>query len=266
MTKAIVITGSTRGIGFGLAEAFLNLGCHVVVCGRTEARTQATVDLLGGRFGVNAVHGHPCDVTDLDQVQALWDAAVVRYGRVDIWINNAGISHNQASLWEMDRETIDAVTATNLTGTLYGCKVALAGMVGRGGGAIYNMEGLGSAGPVVGGLAVYAASKSAVRTLTKARAKQVEGTPVLVGALSPGMVITDLLMRDRERDPAAFERAKRIYRILADRVETVTPWLARRALDNEKNGATIAWLTTPKSSWRFLTAALSRRDPFADQS
>ena len=262
--KSVVITGSTRGIGLGLAEAFLELGCRVTVSGRGAEGVEAAVALLAGRHGVDRVHGHPCDVTQLDQVQALWDAALARWGRVDIWINNAGVSHRRANLWELARDEIDAPVATNLLGSLYGCKVATAGMLAQGSGAVYNMEGLGSAGPTVPGVAVYGASKSAVRYLTKALAKEVEGTPVLVGALSPGMVVTDLLTRGAQDDPARFERAKRVFNILADLVETVTPWLAERALANTRNGATIAWLTTPKSAWRFLAAPFRRRDLFGE--
>ena len=263
--KNVVITGSTRGIGGGLADAFLTLGCKVMVSGRTAERVKETAELLGGRHGINAVHGHPCDVTQFDQVQALWDAAVARWGRVDIWINNAGISHRQANLWGLGLDEIDGTVETNLLGTLYGCKVAIAGMLAQGGGTVYNMEGLGSAGPIVPGVSVYGASKSAVRYLTTALAKETKDTPVLVGSLSPGMVVTDLLMRSSQDDPARFQRTKKVLNVLADRVETVTPWLAERALENTKNGVTIAWLTTLKSAWRFLTAPLNKRDLFGER-
>ena len=232
--------------------------------GRTSERVNETVDLLGGRHGVNAVHGHPCDVTHLDQVQALWDVAVERWGSVDIWINNAGVTHRQANLWELDIDEIEATVDTNLLGSLHGCKVAIAGMLAQGGGAVYNMEGLGSAGPIVPGVSVYGTSKSAVRYLTRSLAKETEGTSVLVGALSPGMVLTDLLLRDSDVDAERFQQTKRIFNILADRVETVAPWLAERVLKNTKHGATIAWLTMTKSAWRFMTAPFNKRDLFGE--
>ena len=87
--------------------------------------------------------------------------------------------------------------------------------------------------------------------------------PVLVGALSPGMVVTDFLMGPRERSPEVEDRARRIINILADRVETVTPWLAREVLANDRNGVRISWLTRRKVLGRFLVAPFRKRDLFA---
>lgn len=76
------------------------------------------------------------------------------------------------------------------------------------------------------------------------------------------MVVTDLLTQQYESRPEDFEQAKRIFNILADRVETVTPWLARQVLDNEKNGARITWLTRRKTMGRFLVTPFRKRDLF----
>ena len=88
--KCVVITGSTRGIGFGLAREFLRRGRRVLVCGRNAETTEKAVLALA-EYGAE-VFGQACDVTQLEQVQALWDAATARFGKVDIWINNAGLS------------------------------------------------------------------------------------------------------------------------------------------------------------------------------
>ena len=90
--KTIVITGSTRGIGFGVASSFLNLGCAVMVSGRTQPAVDEAVKKLAESHGADHVHGISCDVSDVAQLQALWDAAVAEFGHVDIWINNAGIA------------------------------------------------------------------------------------------------------------------------------------------------------------------------------
>jgi hypothetical protein len=93
----------------------------------------------------------------------------------------------------------------------------------------------------------------------------VKDTNIIVGAIRPGMVLTDfILSRYEGQDPSEWESARRIFNILADRVETVTPFLAEKILSNEKNNATIAWLTQSKMIWRFLTAAFTKRDLFAD--
>jgi NAD(P)-dependent dehydrogenase (short-subunit alcohol dehydrogenase family) len=127
------------------------------------------------------------------------------------------------------------------------------------------MEGSGSDGRVGHGLTVYGSSKRGGRFLTDALIQEVADTPVIVGALSPGMLLTDLVTGQMEQDSQEWERLKRIMNIIADRVETVAPWLAGRILANEKNGASIRWMTRGKVLWRFLTAPFSKRDLFRER-
>jgi NAD(P)-dependent dehydrogenase (short-subunit alcohol dehydrogenase family) len=260
----VVITGSTRGIGYGLADSFLALGCAVTVSGRTPEAVEKAVAELSAKHEAERIFGHPCDVTDFEQVQALWDAAKARFGKIDIWINNAGIGHPQVDFWELPAEQIEAVSSTNLLGAMYGSKVALLGMLAQGFGAIYNLEGLGSGGFRVPGTSVYATSKAGLRSFGETLARETRGTPVLVGALRPGMVITDLVTKPYDGRPEEWERAKRIFNIIADRVETVTPWLAKRMLDNDKNGARISWTSTWKVGLRFLMSPFRKRDLFGE--
>lgn len=191
--KTIVITGSTRGIGYGLADSFLALGCAVTVSGRTQEGVDGAVATLSAKHEAGRVMGHPCDVTHYAQVQALWDAAHAHWGRVDVWINNAGGTHLQAEFWELEPEQIKAVVDANLLGAMYGSKVALRGMLAQGSGSLYSMEGLGSTGRKMDGLAVYGTTKCGLRYLNESLAHEVRETPVLVGALRPGMVVTDML-------------------------------------------------------------------------
>lgn len=264
MNKVIVITGSTRGIGFGLADAFLDLGCQVVVSGRYQESVQAAVEQLSSRHAVDDILGQPCEVTDYSQVEELWNAGRDRFGRIDIWINNAGIAHPQANFWEHPPEEIEAVVETNVLGTMYGTRVALKEMLAQGYGALYNMEGLGSDGRIVDGLAIYGSTKSALRYLDRSLEKQLAGMSVIVGALSPGMIVTEMLTTQyKSRPPEEWERAKRVFNILADRVENVTPWMAEQILKNEKSGVRIAWLTRSKLLARFITAPFRRRDLFS---
>ena len=264
--KTIVVTGSTRGIGNGLVTSFLDLSCAVVVSGRTTEGVERAVAELSAAHGDVRVFGHPCDVTDYGQLQSLWDAAKGRYGRIDIWINNAGVGNPQMDFWELSPELIDSVISTNLIGAMYGSKVALTGMLEQGHGALYNMEGLGSAGPKVAGLALYGSSKAGLRYLNESLVQEVKGKGVLVGALRPGMVATDFLLNQFEGRPEEFERAKRIFNILCDRVETITPWLAQRVLENDKNGALISWQSSWRMMSRFLTSPFRKRDVFGTRT
>ena len=192
----------------------------------------------------------------------MWSAARARFGRVDIWINNAGAGHPETLMWDYSRETIDRVVAANVTGALYGLTVASKGMMQQGFGSIYNMEGLGSSGPVIKGLALYAATKSALAYLTTAAAKEVQDTPIIVGGLRPGMVATKLITEQYEGHPKEWKRAERIFNILSDRVETVTPWLVSKILSNKKNGVRIEWLGRSKVMMRFLTSPFHKRIVF----
>ena len=260
--KTVVITGSTRGIGYGLADSFLALGCAVTISGRTPEGVKKVVAELSDKHEADRVFGHPCDVRDFEQVQVLWDAAKAHFGKIDIWINNAGLGHAQMDFWELSAEQIRTVVNTNLIGAMYGSKVALRGMLDQGFGGLYNMEGAGSDGSKVHGLALYGSTKCGLRYLDESLARETRGTAVLVGALRPGMVVTDFLTKQFEDRPEEWERAKRIFNILADQVETVTPWLARQVLNNGRNGVRISWGSRWRIMGRFLTAPFCRRNLF----
>jgi len=261
--KTVVVTGSTRGIGRGLAENFLKRGCGVVVSGRNPEDVEALVAELAGDFDADRVTGVACDITDSESVQNLWDHAVARYGRVDVWINNAGVNHPRAPLRELSEADIRRVVDTNLTGTLLACGVAIAGMAGQGGGQIWNMEGFGSNGMAQAGMVTYGASKRAVNYLHKALRKDVEATGVHICTLSPGMVLTDMLIGEYDRSSPEWRRVKKVFNILADRVETVTPWLVDGVLKADRDGSRVEWLTGGKIALRFLTAPFRKRDLFA---
>jgi NAD(P)-dependent dehydrogenase (short-subunit alcohol dehydrogenase family) len=264
MTKVIVITGSTRGIGFGLTEAFLARGCCVTVSGRTASTVEQAVSELASRHGDGHVLGHTCDVREFDDVQALWDAAVQRFGRVDIWINNAGVAHGQIDFWALAPEEIRAVVETNVIGAMHGARVALKGMLDQGSGSIYNMEGLGSDGRRIEGLILYGATKRGLAYLTNALVEETKGTGLIVGALRPGMVATDLLTGQYAGRPEEWERARKVFNVLADRVETVAPWLADKVLSNTKTGVRFKWLNVWKLAGRFLAAPFRKRELFED--
>ena len=258
----VVITGSTRGIGRGLAESFLDRNCRTMVTGRSASTVDQVVGELSDRFGSELVGGCPVDVTDIDQLRSLWAATVNRFGRVDIWINNAGASAKREALWKQSAEDISMVVATNLTGSLLASKVALEGMVAQGHGALWNMEGFGSNNEAQPGMAAYGASKRAVKYLTKALQKDIAGTGVLANALSPGIVATDLLVNDFDLTSEEWAKARRIFNILGDDVDTVTPWLAERVLATDKTGQRVAWLTKRKAASRFMTSSFNKRELF----
>ena len=257
--RTAVVTGGTRGIGRALANELLLRGCNVVICGRTDRSVEEAVSNLLMAHGPERVGGWACDVSDPAQVQALWDASVERFGAVDIWINNAGLIHEPRLVGDLPEDAVRAVVGANLIGSLNGSKVAMAGMGARGG-AVYNLMGFGSDDSVVPGMSVYGATKAALRYLGDALAKDAEGTDVITGTISPGIVLTELL--DTTFNPARAERQRVILNRLTDTAETVAPWIADRVLANTTQGARIVWLTRRRKLWRRLTARLTRRDVF----
>lgn len=257
--KTVVVTGSTRGLGFGLASAFLARGCSVVVHGRSKVEEAAAK--LGAPERVLA---HAGDVTEERAVRALWDAAVKRFGRVEVWVNNAGSGGAQVPLLETPAEVSAQVVRTNLLGCVLGTRVALEGMTKQGGGQIFNLEGFG-ANPRIKrtGMAVYGATKAATRYFTQSVARECAGGPVRVGTLSPGVVVTDMLINQFDGAPRAqWERSRRIYNKLADTVETVAPYLADRVLANTANGAAIAWINPLQMLLRIASPFRGGRDLF----
>jgi NAD(P)-dependent dehydrogenase (short-subunit alcohol dehydrogenase family) len=261
--QTIVITGSTRGIGLGLAREFLRGGHNVVVTGRSQAAVDRALKDLG--TGERTL-GLTCDVRSIAAQQAVWDQACARFGRVDMWINNAAIATDRALLADLPADQIQQTVDTNLLGTLYGCKVAIAGMLKQAdGGRVYTFEGFGSDGIARPGLSTYGSTKRAIRYLTASLAKEYKDTQVLIGSLSPGIVATDLLLySSKGANPGDWEKAKRTLNILGDTVETVTPYLAEQALAVRKQGAMIAWLTPRKAAGRFLMSFFRKRDVLSE--
>ena len=260
LMKTVVITGSSRGIGYHLADQFLQNHYQVVLSGRSfNALSLARINLLEKNPDAR-IHTVPCDVGNYEQIENLWNQSINQFGQVDIWINNAGQAHPQASSWEQHQSIMESVINVNILGVIFGSKVAMQGMLHQGFGAIYNMEGLGSDGRTVNGLSIYGTSKAAVRYFSKNLITEAALTNVRVGTLSPGMVMTDLIRKQYTDQPEQWQQAKRIFNILADKPETIAEWMVPKIIANEKNGAHIAWLTQGKVMWRFISSLWHKRN------
>lgn len=262
--QVVVITGSTRGIGLGLAEAFAGLGCRVVVSGRSAGAVEGAIEKLAARHDRGRLGGQPCDVSRREQVVGLWEAAERAFGGVDLWINNAGVCNAQLPFVELPPGEIDAVVGANLIGTMHGSQVAMAGMLARGRGQIFNMEGWGSRGEWLPGMTLYSSTKLALRYFSDALSREARGSAVRVGTMSPGMVATDALIQAYQGgDPANWRRMRWLFKFVIDPPEVVCGWLARRALENRSNGAHLTWMTPWRLALRFLQPSYYLRNPVA---
>jgi len=258
--KTAIITGGTRGIGEALVKSFLQNGWNVAYSGTTETTVKKSLLSLAEQSAEGSYAAFRCDVTSESDLINLGDNAIKAIGTIDIWVNNAGTANDQNEFHKIDPEIFTRIIDTNVKGLMLATHVAYNRMLDQGYGAIYNMEGLGSDGRTVSGMTPYGTSKRAVRYFTDAFAAEVKNGPVIVGTISPGMVMTDLTIGPLKRNPANSAQVTKIYNILANEPDTVAPFLVRKMIANRKNGVKISWLTTGKVIRRFLLAPFSRRD------
>ncbi|MDD4494729.1 MAG: SDR family NAD(P)-dependent oxidoreductase [Eubacteriales bacterium] len=257
--KNIVITGSTRGIGLSMAIEFLRAGCNVTLSGRGETPADATIKDLSPFKGKHAYV--QCNVQEKASLQNLWDVSLKQWGAVDIWINNAGQNTPHIFSWETGETYTENVIKTNITGMIYGSQIASAGMLKQGHGAIYSMEGLGSNNMIQQKTILYGTTKCALAYFMKGLAKELDGTGVIAGRLSPGMMLTDFIAKTPDGEQSEVisdEKFKKIFNILADKPETVAKFFVPKMLSNTRNGAQIRWLTNRKAAWRFMTAGFRK--------
>ena len=197
--KVVVVTGSTRGIGRAIVEACAAQGASVFVSSRTPGAVQATITELEGRGA--RVAGAVCDVSQAAQVEALRDRALADFGRIDCWVNNAGISEGYRPLDELSYEELREIVEINVLGTLYGAR-AIMPYFREHGGVLMNMAGRGYRGEATPHTAAYAATKTAIASVTRSLAgetQDAEATVSVVGFV-PGMVDTDFY-RDIKTSP-----------------------------------------------------------------
>jgi NAD(P)-dependent dehydrogenase (short-subunit alcohol dehydrogenase family) len=267
-TQTVVITGSTQGLGLGYAREFLRRGHRVVVSGRDSARVEAAIQkLLTECPGANdRIAGFACDVSRLASVQALWDGATSRFGRVDIWLNNAGFARTGAQFSDNTAAEIEAMVRSNVIGSINAAQVAIAGFKRQGGGMLYlTLGGGGATGRVVPGMTVYSTTKRAVKYLANCLIKERKDErddSILIGTISPGINITEGMIREMRALPAD-RRAKALKQLsfIGEHVETTTPWIVERILADRKQGNDITWLTGGRMLDRvFSMLSGSRRD------
>jgi 3-oxoacyl-[acyl-carrier protein] reductase len=185
--RVAIVTGSARGIGRAIAERLASEGAKVVIADIDENAGKETAAGLGA-----VAMAYPLDVTSDDSWQACVLAAKNTFGTVEILVNNAGIAGRSAPTWELSVEEWRQVVDIDLTGVFLGCRAVLPGMIESGFGRIVNIasiagkEGNPNAAP-------YSAAKSGVIGLTKSIAKEVATKGVIVNAITPAVIETEIL-------------------------------------------------------------------------
>jgi NAD(P)-dependent dehydrogenase (short-subunit alcohol dehydrogenase family) len=248
----IVITGSSRGIGFGLASAFLARGCGVIISSSSEQNLGMALEELKKNYPGAPLFSLRCDVTILSDLEALWEKAEKEFGRVDIWINNAGCAHPMQPFWKLDYADIVRTLDVNLMGTINGSRVAFRRMMGQGFGHLYNLEGQGADGSVIPGMGVFGTAKAGVHYFSKSLIEEAKGTKVKVSTIIPGIVRTGL-----QAGTAGTTTEGRIFlNMFGEDVRSATDDLASRILANTSHGACINRMSPPDMVGKVLTAPL----------
>jgi len=198
--KVAVVTGGSRGIGLAIAQALAGAGAKVAVLARDGARAQEAAKGLGG-----GAQGYACDVGDAAQAEATLGAVDKALGPVDILVNNAGITRDNL-LFRIGEDDWDQVLHTNLKGAFLMTKLAARGMIKRRWGRVVNITS------VVGltgnkGQSNYAASKAGLIGFTKAVAKELASRNVLVNAVAPGYIDTEMTRGIAEEAKQALQAA-----------------------------------------------------------
>ncbi len=264
--KTVVITGSARGLGLEMSKVFRKNNYNVVISDLKEQTLKEAKKELEKIESKGTVEYCICNVTYSEDIKTLIDFAKEKYTTIDIWINNAGVNQPDKAIWELTEQEIDLVFDVDLKGAVMGSKIAMEYMLQQGHGAIYNLEGYGSNDAKMLGLSIYGTSKRAITYFTEALAKENEErkTNIIIGKLSPGIMITDFItnaLGNKEKIELP-EKTKKVYNILGDYPDVVAKFLVEGILKNTKNNAKIEWLTSSKAAWRFMTAGFNNRDFF----
>ena len=229
LSLGVVITGGSAGLGYALASAFLEARDRVVICGRNKERLEGALHSLSEVFPEGEVYGIRCDVGDPKGVEMLAGFAAYRLGRVDRWINNAGTAGKlKRPLWMLRPDDILETITTNLSGSILLCAEAVRLMDSQPPSpeAIYHIFNMGfsSSGAAFSRSAVpHKASKRGVAELTHFLSRELRDagkTSIGVHELSPGLVLTGLLLKD------ASPEAMRLFKVIAERPEHVATRLA----------------------------------------
>lgn len=264
--KTVVITGSARGLGYEMAKVFKQNNFNVIISDLNLENLKKAKEVLDKFCEIGKVELCVCDVTNTSDIKALIDFAKEKFNEIDIWINNAGVNQPEKAIWELTEDEINTVINVDLKGTIMASNLIMQEMIKNKKGAIYNIEGYGSNDAMMLGLSIYGTSKRAITYFTEALAKESEErkTGVIVGKLSPGIMITDFITNalGNKQKINLSEKTKKVYNILGDYPDVVANYLVKEMIINTKNNAKIEWLTNKKAAWRFMTAAFNKRDFF----
>ena len=187
--QVAIVTGAGRGIGASIARQLSRLGATAVLCGRTDAVIESSAQAIAQAGGKAEVV--PCDVTNLQSVEAAAKRVEASFGRVDILVNNAGIGGFGGPLHQLAPHSWDRILNTNLRGVYYTTRAFAPMMIRARSGHIINISSLAGKNALPNG-AAYAASKWGLNGLSYSLAEELRSYNIRVAVICPGSTNTDL--------------------------------------------------------------------------
>ncbi len=188
--KVVVVTGSTRGFGFAIAESLLEAGATVAVTGRSQQAVDRSLTSLQPK---GRVSGFVLDVRSEEQVYKLVEDVVAKFGRIDIWINNAGYSNAAGMMLDMNPQDALDMFMSNDLGVLQCTQAIMRHMLPRKQGLLVNIYGNGSFLRSASPTGLYGTTKAWITSFTRTLAVELKGSGVQILGFSPGMMTTDML-------------------------------------------------------------------------
>lgn len=189
--KVAIITGGTRGIGYAVAELFLENGARVAVLGSRAETVDKAVASLSEKFGAENIAGYYPDLTEYNAVEEMVKAVKEKFGKIDILINNAGISAREP-IEAYEPDAFKNIMDLNVTAVFNGCKAVVPFMKENGGGCIINTSSMVAKEGQVSGVG-YPTSKFAVNGLTISLSRELGKYNIRVNAVAPGVTRTDMV-------------------------------------------------------------------------
>ena len=263
--KTVVITGSARGLGLEMAKCFRSKNFNVVISDLFKKDLELAKRELLNVKGFGDIDCFVCDITKEMDISNMIDKTLKKYKVIDFWINNAGVNQPDKMIWELSSDEIDRMVNIDLKGTMIASKLISKVMIEQKSGSIFNVEGHGSNDAIIPGLSVYGTAKRGVTYFTMALAKEMENmaVDVIVGRLSPGIMITDFLVNSfRDKKMELSKKNKKVYNILGDYPDVVAKYLVNKMINNTNNNVRINWLTNRKAAKRFMLSMFNKRDFF----
>ncbi len=184
--KIALVTGGNRGLGYGTCQSLIGLGYEVILTSRDVAKGESSAKRLNAKY-------IPLDITSPESMDKVFEQVSREYGRLDVLVNNAGVFLDRGTALEAKLDVLQATLTTNTFGPFLMCQRFIPLMQKSGSGRVVNVSsGMGQLSEMRGGYAAYRISKTALNAVTKIFASETWNTGILVNAVCPGWVKTDM--------------------------------------------------------------------------